>query len=97
MAVIRAILPTINNQRPADEEEAMETVLGNMGAIATTPNFFERKRDHLECESMHLCAGSLCHGEPVLRCSQCKTVRYCGQECQPRGIGKTATKYDVSE
>ncbi|KAJ7896266.1 hypothetical protein B0H14DRAFT_2678883 [Mycena olivaceomarginata] len=49
------------------EEEAMETVLGNMGAIATTPNFFERKRDHLE----------------LLRCSQCKTVRYCGQECQP--------------
>ncbi|KAJ7302053.1 hypothetical protein DFH08DRAFT_93721 [Mycena albidolilacea] len=60
----------------------METVLGNTGAIATTPNFLERKRDHLECESMHLCAGSLCHEEPVLR-SKCKTVRYCGQEpCQ---------------
>ncbi|KAJ7226931.1 hypothetical protein GGX14DRAFT_417711 [Mycena pura] len=43
--------------------------------------YLDSTREYLEGQ-IDMCSGDLCDEDAELSCSKCKTVRYCGEECQ---------------
>ncbi|KAF8206077.1 hypothetical protein K438DRAFT_1931818 [Mycena galopus ATCC 62051] len=63
----------------------MERLRGVLNTIENMPGpgayFIDSTRHYLEGQ-VDMCGGNMCGEEAQLACSKCKTVRYCGPECQ---------------
>ncbi len=44
--------------------------------------FLRSTCEHLESSKVDHCVKEECDGDAELMCSRCKSVRYCGKECQ---------------
>jgi len=85
-ALAAAIQSTIEHPRAADMEQMqlveMQRLKGILAQIeGMGAHFLKSTQDYLEGQ-VDMCAGNLCDEEAELACSKCKTVRYCGKECQ---------------
>jgi hypothetical protein len=83
-----AIADLLESPRVADMAELqvveMKRLHGILGAIEAMPeaHYLNSTRGYLEGQVDDFCAGNECDEDPELTCSKCKTVRYCGKECQ---------------
>ncbi|KAF7328786.1 hypothetical protein MVEN_02507500 [Mycena venus] len=85
-ALAAAIQSTLNHPRAAEMEQRqlmeVERLQGTLAAIEEMgAPFLDSTRSHLDVQ-VDFCSGNSCCEEAELACSKCKTVRYCGKECQ---------------
>ncbi|KAJ7266368.1 hypothetical protein B0H12DRAFT_1179522 [Mycena haematopus] len=72
------------NTRIVPQFVEMERLRGILGAIEMMPgaHYLSSTQSYLDGQ-LDMCAGrDMCAEDPELACSKCKTVRYCGKECQ---------------
>ncbi|KAJ7086356.1 hypothetical protein B0H15DRAFT_346006 [Mycena belliarum] len=87
-ALVPAIESVVKSPRAADMEQLqlveLQRLLGILNVIEQMPgaHYINSTRGYLEGQ-VDMCAGrNMCDEEPELACSKCKTLRYCGKECQ---------------
>ncbi|KAK7039409.1 hypothetical protein R3P38DRAFT_2899366 [Favolaschia claudopus] len=89
-ALANAIQATLDHPRSAELDRMQRVEMERLKGILLTINmeelgpggyFLKSTREHLEGR-FDMCSGNDCDEDAELSCSKCKTVRYCGAECQ---------------
>ncbi len=63
------------------ETKRLHGVLNTIEALEGN-TFLRSTCEHLESSKVDHCVKEECDGDAELMCSRCKSVRYCGKECQ---------------